>query len=263
MTDNTASAGSNGAGQQLPNDSVNETNNLAFAVKRILAKYDTMLPVKVIAVHSGSGTPPGPSTVDVQPLLSRVDGNMNGIEEGTVYGLPVSRIQGGPWTIICDPAAGDVGWVVAADRDISKVKASNGSPGLPGSSRRFSIADGIYAGSILTNPGKAFLWLKSDGTLEISDAGGFVIQTDGSGNATMKGNVTVQGNVIATGNIQTGGNLLIAGQVLAQDGSEYGGTIQTSGDVIAGSISLKGHGHPYTAPSSGGIGGTRTGNSEP
>lgn len=255
MTDNTASPGSIGAGQQHPNDSASDVNVLAFAVKRILARYDTMLPVKVMAVHVGSGTPPGPATVDVQPLVSRVDGNMNGVPEGTVNGIICSRIQGGPWVIICDPAVGDIGWVVAADRDISKIKAGKGAAALPGSSRRWSIADGVYAGAILNAPPKAFFWLKSDGTVQLQDSGGFKIQSDGKGNATFTGNVTVIGNLTSSGNLQLGGSML------AQDGSRYAGNISTSGDVVAGTISVKGHGHLYTAPSSGGVPGTRTGNS--
>lgn len=255
MTDNTAGAGSNGAGQQHPNDSASDANALAFAVKRILSKYDTMLPVKVVAVHAGSGTPPGPATVDVQPLVSRVDGNMNGVQEGTVSGIVCSRIQGGPWVIVCDPAVGDIGWVVAADRDISKIKAGNGAAGLPGSSRRWSIADGVYAGAILNDAPKAYFWLKSDGTLQLKDGGGFKIETDGQGNAAFTGNVTVIGNLTTSGNLQLGGN------VLAQDGNRYAGNISTLGDVIAGNISLKNHVHLYTAPSSGGTPNTRTGSS--
>ncbi|MCC8963781.1 hypothetical protein H8A95_16035 [Bradyrhizobium sp. Pear76] len=253
MTDNTAGSGSNGAGQQHPNDSASEANAIAFAVKRILAKYDTMLPVKVIAVHAGSGTPPGPATVDVQPLVSRVDGNMNGVQEGTVSGIICSRIQGGPWVIVCDPAVGDIGWVVAADRDISKIKAGNGAAGLPGSSRRWSIADGVYAGAILNKAPKAFFWLKSDGSLQVQDSGGYKIQTDGQGNATFTGNMTVVGNLTTSGNLQLGGS------VLSQNGSVYGGNFVTSGNVTASGIGLKEHVHTYTAPSSGGSPGQLTG----
>ncbi|QPF81682.1 hypothetical protein IC762_17825 [Bradyrhizobium genosp. L] len=246
MTDNTASAGSNGAGQQGPNDSAAGINEISFAVDRILARYDFMKPVKVIAVHLSDGTPPAPATVDVQPLVSQVDGNMNAVPEGTVYGIPCQRTQGGPWTIICDPAVGDFGYVISSDRDITKVKAS---PGVapPGSQRRFSIADGVYVGGVLNKPGKAYLWLKGDGSLKFADAGGFVIESDGHGNATVTGNVLINGN------------LQLGGTIQALDGSEYAGNISTLGDVQAGTVSLKNHVHLYQRPTSGATTPTETG----
>lgn len=201
MTDNTASSGQLGAGQQDPNDSSSETNKIAFAVARIMAeRLDTMKPVKVIAVHAGTGTPPGPATVDVLPLVQQIDGNRNAVSHGTVYGIPVARLQGGPWSIICDPAVGDIGYVVAGDRDMSKVKTT-AAEAPPGSLRKFSIADGVYEGGILNQPTSAYLWLRSDGTLKLVDIGGFVLETDGSGNGTVTGNLNVTGTIKATGDV--------------------------------------------------------------
>lgn len=197
MTDNTASSGQLGAGQQDPSDSSSEVNKIAFAVSQIMARFDFMKPVKVIAVHAGSGSPPGPMTVDVQPLVQQIDGNRNAVSHGIVYGIPVSRTQGGKWTIICDPAVDDVGYVVAGDRDMSKVKAT-AAEAPPGSLRKFKISDGVYAGAILGPVTEAFLWLKADGTFKLQDAAGFVLETDGSGNGTITGDLNVIGNVKAT-----------------------------------------------------------------
>lgn len=196
MTDtNTANSGQIGAGQQDPGDSSSETNKIAFAVARILAeKLDTMKPVKVIAVHAGTGTPPGPATVDVLPLVQQIDGNRNAVSHGTVYGIPVKRMQGGAWTVICDPAVGDIGYVVAGDRDMSKVKTT-AAEAPPGSLRKFSIADGVYEGGILSQPTSAYLWLRADGTFKLVDGSGFVLETDGNGNGTVTGDLRVTGEV--------------------------------------------------------------------
>lgn len=202
-TNNTADSGQIGAGQQDPNDSASETNKIAFAVRQILARIDTMKPVKVIAVHPGSGTPPGPTTVDVLPLVQQIDGNRNAVSHGTVYGLPVKRLQGGAWTVICDPAVNDIGYVVAGDRDMSKVKAT-AAEAPPGSLRKFSIADGVYEGGILNQTTSAYLWLRADGTLKLVDGKGFVLETDGSGNATVTGDLNVKGNITATQEITRG-----------------------------------------------------------
>lgn len=186
-----------GASQQTPNDSAALPNEIAFAVERMLARLDIAKPVKVIAVNAGEGEPPGPCTVDVQPLVSQLDGNMNAVEQGTVYGIPVARLQGGPWTIVCDPAVGQFGFVVCSDRDISKVVAAPGVA-APGSNRRFSISDGVFVGSILNDVGENYLWLRTDGTLKLAAAGGFVLETASDGSATITGDLNVTGNIKAT-----------------------------------------------------------------
>lgn len=203
MIENTATTGQLGAGQQEPNDSAAEVNKIVFAVRQIMAQYDFMKPVKVVAVHAGSGSPPGPMTVDVLPLVQQIDGNRNAVSHGTVYGIPVARTQGGKWTIICDPAVDDVGYVVVSDRDMSKVKAT-AAEAPPGSLRKLSISDGVYAGAMLGAVTDAYLWLKPDGSFKLKDAAGFVLESDGSGNATWTGNMAVKGNITATGEITRG-----------------------------------------------------------
>lgn len=191
----TASPTEIGAGQQTPNDSTNVPNQIAFMVRRILAQIDIAKPVKVLAVNAGSGSPPGPCTVDVQPLVSQIDGGGNVVEQGTVYGIPVARMQGGPWTVVCDPAVGQFGFVVCSDRDMAKVIAA---PGVapPGSYRKFSISDGVFVGSILNEVGENYLWLKSDGTFKIAAAGGLVLESS-SGKLTITGDLDVTGEVTA------------------------------------------------------------------
>lgn len=196
-----------GAGQATPNDSAALPNQIAFAVQRMLARLDVMKPVRVVAVSPGEGSPPGPGTVDVQPLVSQIDGDGNAVEQGTVYGIPVARAQGGPWTIVCDPAVGDFGYVVCADRDMSRVAAA---PGVapPGSNRRFSVSDGVYCGAMLNPVGDSYLWLRSDGTFKLAAAGGFVLESDDNGNATLTGDLTVTGSVNANGEVTAEANLV-------------------------------------------------------
>jgi uncharacterized spore protein YtfJ len=141
-----------GYGQADPNDAGSDFKAIAFVVSQMTAKMSTSKLVQVQAVHGGGINPAG--TVDVLPLVQQIDGNGYGLPHGTVYGLPWSRVQGGANAVICDPQVGDVGYVVAADRDISVVKAQ--SPGftsatgfVPASRRRFNISDGIYAGGCL------------------------------------------------------------------------------------------------------------------
>lgn len=149
-----------GYGHEIPNDSSDLPNAIQFVCQQLIARISTTKLVQVKAV-TGGGLAAG-GTVDVLPLVSQIDGNGYGTPHGVVPGLPWSRVQGGKNAIICDPQVGDLGYVVASDRDISKVKAS-GAAALPGSRRRFDIADGIYAGGCLNVAPNQYLIFTTDG----------------------------------------------------------------------------------------------------
>lgn len=197
--------GSVGASQQGPNDSSSEYSKVVFAVRQLIAQIETMMPVQVTAVHAGGGSPPAAGTVDVQLLVSQLDGNNNAVPHGIVYGLPYFRAQGGVWAIILDPAKDDFGYIISAARDISSVKAN---PGIqtPGSLRKYSYSDGIYVGGCLNTVPAATLWLKPDGTWVLTDKPGNVLQGNSNGiTATpasgkpfiVNGNLQVTGSIIA------------------------------------------------------------------
>jgi len=182
-----------------PEDASTPLNSMAYVVKQMLAQVDTMKIVKVTGVHSGSGSPPAPGTVDVQPLVNQIDGEGYGVAHGTIYGLPFMRWQAGGWAIVADPVVGDIGLLVCADRDISSV-VKNKAKANPGSRRRHSISDGVYLGAILGAAPTSYFQLNSDGTLKIADKQGNVIQTSSNGFA-LTGNMTVTGNLAVSSSI--------------------------------------------------------------
>ena len=65
-----------GYGQEIPNDSGSDFGAVAFVCRQLIAQISTMKLVKVVAVNGGGVNPAG--TVDVQPLVSQIDGNGNG-----------------------------------------------------------------------------------------------------------------------------------------------------------------------------------------
>ena len=206
MTAQTANQGSIGASQQGPNDASSLFNMVAFAVRQMMAQLDTMKLVQVTAVNPGGGSPPVAGTVNVQLLVSEVDGNNNVTQQGIVNKIPYFRLQGGPWAIVIDPAVGDFGYVICADRDISSVK---NNPGIqpPASLRKYNVSDGIYIGGCLNTVPAATLWLKSDGTWVLTDKPGNVLKGDSNGiTATPVGGgaFAVNGNITATGSIIAG-----------------------------------------------------------
>jgi len=205
MVGQTATSGSLGAGQQSPTDSNSDFDVITFIVRQIIAELEIALPVQVIAVHPGQGSPPTAGTVDVELLVNLLDGSGNASPQGTVFGLPYFRFQGGPWAIICDPAVNDFGWLIGASRDTSNVVKN---PGIqnPGSFRKYSYSDGIYVGGCLNEVPAATLWLKPDGTWVLTDKPGNVLQGTSSGIAmTPVGQgLAVNGNISATGTIIAG-----------------------------------------------------------
>jgi hypothetical protein len=202
-----------GYGQQSPYDSTSEFSVDSFIVRQMMAQLDTMKPCKVTAVHPGAGSPPIAGTVDVQLLISQVDGAGNVVKQGVVYGIPYTRIQGGPWSIVCDPGVGDFGWLSSADRDISALKsavAQGQSPTNvnPGSNRKYHVSDAVYVGGAF-NPTvtKAWIWLKADGTLQIQDELGNVVQSSSAGfvfTPVSGGVFKVNGAIEATGDVIAG-----------------------------------------------------------
>jgi hypothetical protein len=223
-----------GYGQLGPEDANDESNILHFVVRSILSRLSTVKVVQVQAVHAGTGTPPLAGTVDVLPMVSMVDGEGNVSPHGVVYGVPYFRLQAGPWAIIADPAVNDVGLMVCADRDISYLKQvfantqPPNKPVNPGTFRMFDWADGIYFGGLFGAAPTAYFQLKSDGTLNITDAKGNVVQTSSSGFA-LTGNLKVTGTLEVTQGITGDNGVSVTGNVSAT------GTVTGTTQVVAGS----------------------------
>jgi hypothetical protein len=208
MADPTAQAGSTGAGQQYPSDSASDYASVAFLVRQILADLDIAKPVQVTAVNPGSGSPPAAGTVDVQLLVSLLDGSGNAQQQGVVSARPYFRLQGGPWAVIAEPAVGDIGLLVCCDRDVSSfvAAASAGRSPLvqPGSARQSSVSDGFYFGGFLSTAPQASVYLRTDGTFKITDKEGNVVESSSSGlTITPKSGqkVSVAGDLAVTGKI--------------------------------------------------------------
>jgi hypothetical protein len=193
-----------GYGQLQPEDFNHEMAVVAAIARQMIAELDTIKLVQVAAVHGGGVALAG--TVDVVPLVNQVDGQFNPVPHGTVYGVPWTRVQGGPNAIICDPQVNDIGWVACCDRDISKAVAQNGmlsgssllGTGVnPGSWRKYNICDGIYVGGALNVSPTQYLQFTATGArlvdkngnsvalgpngITLTDANGNVISTTSAG----------------------------------------------------------------------------------
>ena len=190
-----------------PAQITSEALRTELLIRTLLMDMRTAVPVQVMAVHPGTGTPPTIGTVDVQPLVQVEDGSGKLWSMGQTYGAPFIRIQSGSSALVIDPSVNDIGLAVVCDRDISSVLASGGQISGPGSARTNSISDLVYVASIISAAAiTQYLLMNSSGitllspnTVTIQGAQinlvGPVSQTNGT--VTMQTKLTVP-NVNAT-----------------------------------------------------------------
>ncbi len=254
---NQSNQGDFGYGQQDPNVATSDFNATAFLVSQMIGQLDIMKLVKVMKVttgEGGAGDAPGKSgTVDVQPLVSQIDGNGNGTPHGTVHNIPWTRQQGGKNAIVIDPLAGDIGYVICADRDISSVKET-GAVGPAPTRRKYNLSDGVYIGGVLNVAPDQYLQWTEDG-IRIVDKHGNSYTSNSSG-ITLKPAaglpVTIDGPLIVNQLFTAKNGMQLAGTIAGIGGGTYSGDVHTSGtvtgdtDVVAAGKSGAHHTHPVT-----------------
>lgn len=220
MTDPSTSNAGAGYGQLDPTDAGSPFNQQLFIIWQQLAKISTLKVVQVKAVDTSA------KTVDVQPMVNMLDGNSQSSPHGTILGIPYWQWQFGKNAIIADPVVDDIGVMICADRDISAVKATK-KIANPGSDRQLDAADGIYFGGILN--GEAEQSIKfTDSGVEIHDKNSNSLISSSTGWAF-------------TGIVTFNENVQFAGQILGGTGAELTQDLKTTGDVVAGTVSLKNH----------------------
>lgn len=164
-------------GVQRLTSATSQTNALDFMITRIISeRVSTSAVVKVIAVYSGGS---GASTgyVDVLPLVCDTDAENNVVQPTTLYRLPYSRIQGGIAALVIDPVPNDIGLAVFLKKDSSNVIEGAENPVQPGSFRTFDEADGYYIGGFLNQSPSVFLELDQDNNATLTAPNTVTINT--------------------------------------------------------------------------------------
>lgn len=163
-------------GAQSPSSAASDFDLFTFIATQILNRASTATLVQVKAV-TNSGEVSAVGMVDVQPMVAQLDGYGNATPHGIVHDLPYFRLQGGANAVIMDPKVGDIGIAIFADRDISSVKAKK-SAGLPGSRRRFDMADGLYVGGFLNGVPSQYIQFTAAGISVVSPTKVFIQAPD-------------------------------------------------------------------------------------
>jgi len=166
------------------------------ALNKLVQNMDGMLPAQVVAVNAGP-----PMTVDVQPLIMMLSSDETAISRAPLASIPVQQMGGGNILLSFPVAEGDLGWILANDRDISTY-IQNFKETPPSGLRKKNFSDSIFIPAILSgytinpiNDGSAVLQTK-DGTVSIAISETGIILT---GPITVVGALTVQGGLSVTG----------------------------------------------------------------
>lgn len=217
----------------VASDAASEVGRMDFIIRNALSGLRTAMPVKVIAVTNTGGVSPIGS-VDVQPLVSAVDGNNVLWDHGIIHNVPYMRIQGGANGIILDPVVGDIGIATVCDRDISTVKNTQ-AISAPGSNRKNDMSDMVYLMTILGAAPTQYIQFNSSGITILSPTKVTInapnVEVDASTACTINSPSIVLNGAVSQGSGSYAGN------------ATFGGSMTVTGDVTAEGTSVHTHKH--------------------
>ena len=186
---------------------------LRFAFDKLTERTDTMLPAKIITYDRSS------NRASVQIQISSTATNGTSVSRPQIASIPVLLLGGGGFLLSFNLKAGDLGWLLANDRDISNFLQAF-AESKAATLRKKSFSDAIFVPDLMKDytisGGDDCVLQNKSGTVkvalsntkatisapsvEISDGGGGTMTLSG-GLMSIVGDVAVVGNIQATGSI--------------------------------------------------------------
>ena len=225
----------------VASDYTSEVGRIQFLIRSALSGIRTSMPVKVISVTNSGGISPIGS-VNVQPLVSALDGDGQVWPHGIIYNVPYLRIQGGANGIILDPVAGDIGIGTICDRDVSGVKNTS-KVSAPASNRKMDMSDMVYLMTIIGAAPTQYVQFSPAGITVLSPAKVIInaptVEIDASTSCVIN-----SPSIVLNGAVQQG-----AGSYAGN--ATFGGSVTVTGDVSAVGTSVHTHTHGGVQPGTG------------
>lgn len=165
----------------------------------------------------------------VQPMISWVLTDDTSRQRPQLIQIPVLSLGGGSFHINFPLKVGDLGWIKAADRDLSLFKQSL-AVSIPPTSRMHDFSDSMFIPdvfrqyTIASEDANAMVIQSTDGTTKISISEGSILIAAPTKvlvrvpNTEFTGNVTVDGNLLTTGTSTTTGQTTANGGFSAASG---------------------------------------------
>lgn len=208
----------------IPNTpNINPANNgtlvgtIQFAYEQMLKNTDGMLPGKVLTYDRET------NRAQVQLLITLITTNGEQVARPTIANLPVLILGGGGFTLSFPLNVGDLGWVMANDRDISLFLQTY-AQAQPNTGRIKNFSDGLFIPDVMrsynvTENNEGYVTLQStDGKASVSmgvnSGGGTEVNITGDRvnielNNTTTGLATINGNLVVNGLITSPLPLLV------------------------------------------------------
>lgn len=206
-----------------PADTGSEAGVLEFVQKKILSRIEKVAPAKVVSYDRVQ------NRAVVQILPQEITSTGGKLQRRQMVNIPVLTLSGGGFWLGFPLQPGDVGWIIAADRDISVFKQQL-SEYAPNTYRKHKYDDSFFVPDRVNNY-----------TIAEEDSGAVLISSvDGATKVSIKGGqvtVTAANTVINAANATINAATTVNGDVTVN------GTVTVSGDVVGGGISLTGHVH--------------------
>ena len=201
---------------QNANPSLDPSNNGTLAgmanvvLKKLMQGIDGVLPARVVAYK---GYPN--NVVQVQPLINLLNTNNQEIPRGQIAQIPVCQIGGGGFVLRFNLNPGDLGLILANDRDIS-LFTQTWEQAPPNTMRIKSFSDSVFlplafTDVIVNSEDQSNITLQTeDGSIRISL---FSDRIKITGDVEIDGTLTVDDRIIGLGDIASGGNITAAGNI--------------------------------------------------
>jgi len=217
-----------------------------FIIQQLLRGIHTCSLVEVLAVLPASGKV---GFVDVQPMILETTTDGVVVEQRPIYNVPYLRYQGGASAVILDPAVGDTGLALFAERDITNVKATQ-RPGPAATDRTHSSADALYIGGVLNADPTQYVQFQPSGAgIKIHSPGAVAIEAGSTVHITSGTTTTIDapGGFIVNANMTLNGTM--SGTASGAGAYQFAGTIVAPNAVINGVTQST---HKHTGVQTGG-----------
>lgn len=216
---------------------------LRSAFSKLMQNTDGMLPARIVAYDRTT------NRAQVQPLIQLITTDNSKVSRAQIASVPVFQIGAGGFMLNFPLKTGDLGWIIANDRDVSlflqsynetqpntyRVKTFSDSVFFPDAMRNYTIAGEDEENAVFQNLDctiKISLWsdrIKLTAPL-VEITGG--LQVDGVITGVGLNPLTISSHIISTGGITVSGG---GANSLTVNGNErVNGNITASGSITPG-----------------------------
>jgi hypothetical protein len=223
-----------------PADNDTLTGTFRQVFNKLMQSSDFALPAKIISFDRES------NRAQVQPLISILTTSDDVVSRAQISSIPVVQSGGGGYILSFNLKEGDLGWIIASDRDISLFLQSY-SEQRPNTFRKHNFSDAVFFPDVMTGydidseDSENAVLQNLDGSVKISLGSDKIkikaetIEVDGdlvvTGEINAEGNISTESDLNSQNDLNVGGDSNIEGQEIVQ------GLIASNDDITAtGSI---------------------------